>query len=255
MSGEPLTVLGVGATGSIGTHVIDEALAAGHTVRALVRSAGKLTPRPGVEIVIGDLTQPQTLTAAVDGVDAIVFTHGTYGSVKAAESVDYGGVYNVLTALDGRSVHLALMTAIAVTDRKGAHDWKRRAERLVRASGNPYTIVRPGWFDYNRPDEQRLIFLQGDLRQSGTPRDGVISRRQIAEVLVRSLTSPAAARKTLELVAEQGKAQPDLDPLFAALDADPAGALDGVDDAANMAPDEEPRAVVNDLKGIDALRN
>jgi uncharacterized protein YbjT (DUF2867 family) len=46
--------------------------------------------------------------------------------------------------------------AIGVTNRDGnynrqaeAHDWKRRGERLVRASGLPYTIVRPGWFDYN----------------------------------------------------------------------------------------------------------
>ncbi|WP_330996549.1 NAD(P)H-binding protein [Burkholderia diffusa] len=31
--------------------------------------------------------------------------------------------------------------------RTEAHDWKRRSERLVRASGNAYTIVRPGWFD------------------------------------------------------------------------------------------------------------
>lgn len=42
------------------------------------------------------------------------------------------------------------MTAIGVTNREGddnrqteAHDWKRRGERLVRASGLPYTIVRP----------------------------------------------------------------------------------------------------------------
>ena len=37
-------------------------------------------------------------------------------------------------------------------------DWKRREERLVRASGLPYTIVRPGWFDYNAPDEHTVLF-------------------------------------------------------------------------------------------------
>ena len=79
------------------------------------------------------------------------------------------------------------MTAIGVTNREGdynrqteAHDWKRRGERLVRASGLPYTIVRPGWFDYNKPDEHRLVFLQGDRRHAGDPSDGVIARRQIA---------------------------------------------------------------------------
>ena len=100
------------------------------------------------------------------------------------------------------------MTAIGVTNRDGdynrrteAHDWKRRGERLVRASGLPYTIVRPGWFDYNKADEHRLVFLQGDRRHAGDSSDGVIARRQLAEVLVASLTSDAALRKSFELVA------------------------------------------------------
>lgn len=253
MSGKQLTLLSVGATGSIGTHVVDEALASGHRVRALVRRSGKLSERAGLEIVVGDLTQPQTLIAAVEGVDAILFTHGTYGSVRDAEAIDYGGVRNILEALAGREVRMALMTAIAVTDRKGAHDWKRRAERLIRASGNGYTIVRPGWFDYNKPEQQQLTFLQGDRRQSGTPRDGAVSRRQIARVLVASLTSPMATRKTLELVTETGPEQADLEPLFAALDADAPGALDGVHDAVNMALDREPGSVVAVLKRLGSV--
>jgi hypothetical protein len=61
--------------------------------------------------------------------------------------------------------------------------------------------VRPGWFDYNASDEPQLVFLQGDTRTSGSPSDGVIARRQIAEVLVSSLVSEDAIRKTFELVA------------------------------------------------------
>jgi uncharacterized protein YbjT (DUF2867 family) len=163
-------------------------------------------------------------------------------------------VRNVLRALGSRPARLALMTAIGVTNRTGdynrrteAHDWKRRSERLVRASERPYTIVRPGWFDYNAPNEHRLVLLQGDQRQAGDPTDGAIARRQIAEVLVRSLTSPEADRKTFELVATAGAAQQDLGPLFAALDADPPGAFDGVHDTANMPLEEEPRRVRDDL--------
>lgn len=232
-----LAILVTGATGSIGQHVVAEALGAGHTVRALVRKPGALSAKRGLEVVVGDLTQPQTLRAAVDGIDAIVFVHGTYGSIEQAGLVDCGGVRNVLAALGGTPVRIALMTAIGVTDRKGAHDWKRRAERLVRMSGHPYTIVRPGWFDYNDRDQNRLVFLQGDKRQSGTPRDGVIARRQVAQVLVGSLTSEAANRKTLELVAEKGAAQLNLEPLFAALDGDVPGSQDAAHDAANMPPD------------------
>jgi len=82
----------------------------------------------------------------------------------AVAHVDYGAVRNVLAALRGRPVRLALMTAVGTTDRANeGHDWKRRAERLVRASGNAFTIVRPGWFDYNAPDQRRMVMRQGDL--------------------------------------------------------------------------------------------
>lgn len=139
------------------------------------------------------------------------------------------------------------MTAIGVTKHTSGHDWKRRGERLVRASGLPYTIVRPGWFDYNGSDQQRLLMLQGDRRWASDPSDGVVSRAQIAQVLVASLTSEAANHKSLELVAEYGPAQTDLDRLFDALRPDPTDALDAVLDRQNMPLDQEPPAVIADL--------
>ena len=163
----------------------------------------------------------------------------------------------MLAALHGRSVRIALMTAIGVTNREGdynrqteAHDWKRRGERLVRASGLPYTIVRPGWFDYNKPDEHRLVLLQGDRRHAGDSSDGVIARSQLAEVLVASLTSDGALRKSFELVATQGPAQHGLDADFARLDADAPGALDAVHDLTNMPLEEEPHRVRRDLDAV-----
>jgi uncharacterized protein YbjT (DUF2867 family) len=257
------TVLAVGATGSIGRLVVEAALEQGYTVRALVRNQGKAGPLPNeAEVVLGDVTRPETLASAVDGVDAIVFTLGSDGAGKAgAESVDYGGVRNVLAALGSQKARIALMTSIGVTIRTGsynrgteAHDWKRRSERLVRASGLPYTVVRPGWFDYNGPNEHRLVLLQGDTRQAGNSGDGVIARRQIAEILVRSLSSGHALRKTFELIATAGPAQDDFDALFAALDADPPDALDGVRDMANQPLDREPQRVRDDLDAVLARR-
>ena len=261
MSTEKMTVLVVGATGSIGRLVVAEALRQGHAVRALVRDAARASGLPPqTQWVVGDLTRAETLAAAVEGIDAVIFTHGSSGGGKAgAEQVDYGAVRNVLRALAGRPVRIALMTAIGVTNREGAynrstqiHDWKRRGERLVRASGLPYTIVRPGWFDYNAPDQHRLVFLQGDTRHAGDPSDGVIARQQIAEVLVHSLSSDAARAKTFELVAERGPAQKNLEPLFAALGADAAGDIDAVQDTANMPVGDEPAQVREDLKRLSA---
>ena len=259
MTDRRLTILVVGATGSIGSLVIEEAIRQGHAVRALVRSSSKARQLYGeAEAVVGDLTRPETLSATVNGVDAIVFTHGSDGGGKAAsESVDYGGVRNILAALGSRKVRIALMTSIGVTNRDSsynrsseAHDWKRRSERLVRVSGMPYTIIRPGWFDYNGPDEHKLVLLQGDKRQSGTPSDGAISRRQLAEVLVRSLSSDAAVRRTFELVSTKGAAQEDFDALFGNLDPDPPGAVDGVHDPANMPVDEEPGRIRDDFDAV-----
>ena len=153
----------------------------------------------------------------------------------------------VLEALEAPA-RIALMTALGVTKPTTGHDWKRRAERLVRASGLKYTIVRPGWFDYNEPDEQHLVLRQGDTHWAGNPSDGVISRAQIARILVASLSSDAADRKTFELIAEKGEAQDDLDPLFAALQDD--SGLDGPADHENLPLDGEPQDFLADLDAL-----
>jgi uncharacterized protein YbjT (DUF2867 family) len=247
MTTTPRTILVVGATGSVGRYVVAEAIAQGYETRALVRDASRANKLAiGATVVVGELTRAETLADAVDGIDAVVFTQGSsYGDAAAAESVDYGAVKNVLEVLGGRPVRIALMTSIGVTRRGNTHDWKRRGERLVRASGNDYTIVRPGWFDYNDESQLEITLLQGDTRHAGSPADGVIARHQIARVLVDSLASEEANHKTFELVAETGPAQDDLAPVFAALDRDTT--IDGVRDLANMPADAEPASVRADL--------
>jgi uncharacterized protein YbjT (DUF2867 family) len=243
-----------------GRLVVEESIREGYPTRALVRDPDKARRLPAeADIVIGDVRRPDTLSAAVAGTDAVVFTLGSGGAGKiGAETVDHGGVRNVLIALGAQPARIALMTSIGVTNRTGAynrateaHNWKRRSERLVRASGHPYTIVRPGWFDYNQPDELRLVLLQGDTRQAGDPSDGAVARRQIAQVLVRSLGgSDAAVRKTFQLVAERGPAPEDFDRLFTPLQADPPGSVDGAHDVKNMPLTDEPQQVRDDLREL-----
>jgi uncharacterized protein YbjT (DUF2867 family) len=100
MTNPRMAVLVVGATGSIGRLVVEEALRQGHAVRALVRTPDKARKLPGeAQVVLGDVTRPDTLPGAVDGVDAIVFTLGSDGAGKGgAKSIDYGGMRNVLAA-------------------------------------------------------------------------------------------------------------------------------------------------------------
>jgi uncharacterized protein YbjT (DUF2867 family) len=248
MNQPPTRLLVVGATGGIGSRVVAAAQQLDLPVRALVRDVARAERTlPGVELVRGDLEWADSLADALAGVDAIVFTHGGNGSPDQARRIDYGGVANVLHALDGRTPRIALMTSIGVS-RQGRGsvgellDWKRRSERLVRASGAPYTIVRPGWFDHVGPGDDRLVLEQRDTGNGGIGRD------QLAELLVRSLLTDTALGRTFELFAEPGPAPTDWDGLFAGLRPDPAGSLDAVADPESLpAVADEPAPVPADI--------
>lgn len=74
----------LGATGGTGRLVVEQALAAGHTVTALVRSPEKLaTSQPNVRVVTGSATDPESLERALEGADAVISTLGGGGSVIA----------------------------------------------------------------------------------------------------------------------------------------------------------------------------
>jgi hypothetical protein len=62
----------IGATGFVGTAVLDELLRRGHQVTALVRDAAKLAPRAGVSAVVADAYDADAVAAAVRGHDAVV---------------------------------------------------------------------------------------------------------------------------------------------------------------------------------------
>ncbi|MEV7887088.1 SDR family oxidoreductase [Streptomyces sp. NPDC002817] len=246
-------VLMVGATGSIGRLAVEAAQRHGLRPRALVRDVRRARGLlPGVELVQGDLEDPASLRSAVVGADAIVLTHGSGGDSRpdARAHVDYGGVRNILRALDGARPRVALMTSVYATrsDIPGATPWKRRSERLLRAGGLPYTIVRPGWFDHAGPTQRRLV-----LEQGGTA-DGGIARDQIAETLVQSLLTDTALGKTFELIADTGEEPSDWAELFGALKTDESGSMDGVLDPSDLPVEAEPQTVRADLEAARSLR-
>ncbi|GGT10086.1 SDR family oxidoreductase [Streptomyces chromofuscus] len=244
-------VLVVGATGRTGQHVVAAATARGLTAVALARSASRARKAlpPGTEIVVGDLTAPDTLTAAVRDIDAVIFVHGSDDDARpeSFERIDYGGVSNVLRALGERRPRIVLQTTIFVTRRDqsfndGGHalDWKRRSERLVRLSGAPYTIVRPGWLDAGEGGAH-LRIEQGDTGEDG------VSREALGGLLVEALLDDAAIGKTFEVFSGPGWATKDFTALFAKAQPDLSGALDAVKDTANLPLDAEPARVREDL--------
>jgi uncharacterized protein YbjT (DUF2867 family) len=242
-------ILVLGGTGSIGRLVVARLAELGDQPRILTRNrdrASRTLPK-GTEVVAGDLTDPAGVTAALDGIDGVVMTHGApYGSGDYA-AVDYGAVPSLLEALVGRVVPVALMTSIGVTATGGSSrdllNWKRRGERLLRASGLPYTIVRPGWFDAGTGTEQHVDLRQGDLVDYGPVR-----RKHVAETLVQALRTPAATGRTVEVFSTEGPAVTDWETAFAGTDADQPGSLDGAHDRPAPPADNEPERVRTDLR-------
>ena len=242
----------LGGTGSIGRLVVARLAELGQHPRFLTRNPhrarGVLADRVNaVDVVAGDLSDASSVERALSGMDAVVLTHGApYGSGEYAD-VDYGAVPALLEALGGRVLPVVLMSSIGVTGTGGSSrdllNWKRRGERLLRASGLPYTVVRPGWFDALTGTEAHV-----DLRQGDRTEYGPVRREHVAETLVQALRTPAARGRTVEVFSTDGPPVTDWDAAFAATDPDLPGRLDGVHDRSGLPLDHEPERVRDDLR-------
>jgi uncharacterized protein YbjT (DUF2867 family) len=131
----------IGATGSIGRLVVRRLAEHGERPVALSRDHGRAQQVLGadVDVVVGDVTDPTNWSPAIQGVTAVVMTHGApYGS-RGYEAIDYGAIPAALSLFAGQDVRVALMTSIRVTGTAGPSrellNWKHRGERLLRASG------------------------------------------------------------------------------------------------------------------------
>ncbi|WP_170864136.1 NAD(P)-dependent oxidoreductase [Paracoccus sp. SM22M-07] len=77
-----MRIVVVGANGSVGQEIVTQALAAGHNVVGAVRRPETLSHIKGVEVAKIDLSNPETLTIAMQGADAVISAlgHGGLGS-------------------------------------------------------------------------------------------------------------------------------------------------------------------------------
>lgn len=135
-----------GATGFVGSAVLDEALAQGHQVRALARR--DQPQRSGVEWVRGDLSDTGALAALNQGADAVVHVAGLTNTPDPAEFelANVTGTANVLGAMQAAGgKRLVFVSSLAAREPKlsayGAS--KAKAEALVEGSGLDWTTVRP----------------------------------------------------------------------------------------------------------------
>jgi uncharacterized protein YbjT (DUF2867 family) len=132
-------ILVTGATGNVGSELVNVLAGAGRPVRAMVRTARPA--RDGVEQVVGDLNDAASLRAAADGVRA-VFLLGGYDDMPGALAAFRDAGVEHVTLLSSRCV-VGGQEGNAVT---GMH---LAAEAAVRDSGLGWTFVRASGFMSN----------------------------------------------------------------------------------------------------------
>ena len=146
-----MNLLVLGATGGTGRLVVEQALAGGHTVTALVRSPEKLaTSHPNLRVVTGSATDPESVALALGGADAVISTLGGGGSVIAdstaaiVAAARQTGVRRVvvlsswLVERDRMSPLLRLASGVVMG---GLIKDKSAGEQLLRQSDLDWTIV------------------------------------------------------------------------------------------------------------------
>ncbi|GAA2147151.1 SDR family oxidoreductase [Kitasatospora kazusensis] len=148
---EPQHCLVTGATGYIGGRLVPELLAAGHRVTCLVREPGRLRDQPWrgrVGAVQGDVTRPQTLPAAFEGVDTAYYLVHSLGTGPGFERLDRAAAeaFGAAAARAGvrRIVYLGGLTPAGVPAAELSPHLRSRAEvgRVLRDSGVPTAELR-----------------------------------------------------------------------------------------------------------------
>ena len=204
-----MNVLILGATGSVGRHLVPQALAQGHEVTTLVRNPAKLeTHHERLRVLQGDALDARAVDAAVQGQDAVIFALGRSNHRKPTTMFS-DATRILVTAMEKHGVkRLVCITGIGAGDSRGHGGFwydrlifplitkqtyldKGRQEELIRNSSLDWIIVRPASFT-NGP-------LRGNLRVA-TDLNGVtirwISRADTAAFVLQQLTDNTYLRKT-----------------------------------------------------------
>jgi uncharacterized protein YbjT (DUF2867 family) len=198
----------LGATGGTGRLVVEQALAAGHTVTALVRSPEKLAVRnPNIHVVAGQATDPSAVARVLDRADALISTLGGGGSVISdstraiVEAAHQAGVSRVillssfLVERDRFNPVTRLLTGVAMGSM--IKD-KKAGEKALRESNLDWTIVYASSLT-NGPAGGQVAVLTETGRWNLSHR---IARADVAAWLLRAATTPETSRRTVSITGQ-----------------------------------------------------
>ncbi|MBV8097472.1 MAG: SDR family oxidoreductase [Acetobacteraceae bacterium] len=205
-------ILIIGASQGIGLEALKQALASGYEVRAMARSANKISiEHPSLEKVVGNALDRDHVEAALDGIDVVVQALGVpadlqalFGPVQLFSESTRILVPAMARAGVGRLICVTGFGAGDSRERLGSvpsipfriflgrvYDDKDIQEQIVRGSGLHWTIVRPVLLT-NGVRTGRYQVLEDPKRWRG----GFISRADVADFLIKSAQTNAYLWKT-----------------------------------------------------------
>jgi uncharacterized protein YbjT (DUF2867 family) len=179
-------MLVTGATGNVGRHVVSQLLRTGLGVRALTRNPNSAHLPDGVDVVRGDLSDPDTLHASLDGVQA-VFLVWPGLTVQAGPAV-----LDVVAKHARRIVFLSSLSVRDDVDRQAdpVTDFHADMEQLIKQSVLQWTFLRASGFAANTLRWAPQIRADGVVRWVyAAAARSLIHEQDIAAVAVRALTS------------------------------------------------------------------
>lgn len=141
-------ILLTGGTGFVGRYIVKRLVNEKVPTRCLVRSTTRASVLSGTELCEGDITKPETLEPAMQGVEAVIHLVGIRRQTKRVrfDQAHVQGTRNVVVAAKKagvkKFVHMSSMGTRA-DGKSDYHKSKWEAEEVVRNSGLTYVIFRP----------------------------------------------------------------------------------------------------------------
>ncbi len=176
-----MNVLVAGATGKTGIRLVKELTSRGHHPIALVRESSDTRALvPGVELRQGDLTE--LADGVCDGCDAVIFAAGSGGSAgpEMTDKVDRDGAIRLIDiAAKAKVRRFVMLSSVGAgdpdPDGKLAHylQAKHDADEHLRASGIPYSILRP--VSLTEEDGTREMYFGDDVDAGATAARGDVA--------------------------------------------------------------------------------
>jgi len=191
-------ILLTGVTGKIGGETARQLLAKGAPLRALVRDEAKASAlkAAGVELVVGDIADAATVRAALKGADQafLLLPNGEHQEAHEKQFTDLAKAAGLKHLVKMSSMEAV---ASAQTPIPRAH-WA--VEEYIRASGLPWTMVKPNFFMQNLLASARTIKEQNRFSlPMGSGTTGMADARDIGAVCAEVLTGQGHAGQSYEI--------------------------------------------------------